>query len=135
MKQALRKLQEMTGLEIITREEAAGVTIVVLKGAIDAYSYTKLEETLNNLIAQEAYKLIVDLSRVDYTASHGLGLLAGLLGVVRKNSGNMVLLNPKPAVRETLELLGLDHLFTITKDKDSAVKALTKYSSKDYLPD
>jgi anti-anti-sigma factor len=104
----------MTELEIIVREEPDGITTIALKGTVDAYSYNKLEETLNNLIEQEAYKLIVDLAQVDYMFSHGVGLLINMLGVVQKNSGNIVLLNPKPAVRETLELLGLNHLFTIT---------------------
>jgi anti-anti-sigma factor len=49
--------------------------------------------------------------------SHGVGLLIGMLGVVQKNGGNIVLLSPKPAVREMLELLGLNHLFTITNTK------------------
>lgn len=116
---------KMTELEITTQEESDGVTIVALKGAIDAYSYTKLEEALNKLIEQNVYRLIVDLSQVDYMASHGVGLLIGMLGVVQKNNGNIVLLSPKPAVREVLELLGLNHLFTISKDRDSAVNTLT----------
>lgn len=111
----------MTELEIITRKEPDGVTTIALKGVVDAYSYTKFEKTFNKLIEQKAYKLIVDLSQVDYMDSHGVGLLIGTLGVVQKNSGNIVLLNPKPAVMEIFELLGITNLFIITKDKDSAV--------------
>jgi len=114
----------MTELEVMTQQEPDGVITIVLKGAVDAYSYTKFEDTLNALIDRKAYKLIVDLAQVDYMFSHGVGLLIGMLGVVQKNGGDIVLLNPKPAVREMLELLGLNHLFTITKDKDSALNAL-----------
>lgn len=116
----------MTELEVTTQQEPDGVTIVELKGVIDAYSYNKLENTLNNLIEQGAYKLIVDLSQINYMASHGVGLLIGMLGVVQKNSGNIVLLNPKPQVKEVLELLGLNHLFPIVNDRDSAFSELTK---------
>lgn len=119
-------IDKMTDLEVTTQQEPDGVMTIALKGAIDAYSYNKLENALDNLIEQETYKLIVDLSQVDYMASHGVGLLIGMLGLVQKNSGNIVLLDPKPAVRDVLELLGLNHLFTIAENKDIAFKSFQK---------
>jgi anti-anti-sigma factor len=123
----------MTDLEIITRKEQDGVTTIALKGIVDAYSYAKLEKILNNLIKQKAYKLIVDLSQVDYMVSHGIGILIGVLGVVQKNGGNIVLLNPKPAVMEILELLGLNHFFTIIFPENNPIGTL-QYPGKVKMP-
>jgi anti-anti-sigma factor len=111
-----------TGLEITIKQKPNGVTTVAPKDTIDAYSYSKLEETFNNLIGREAYKLIVDLSQVYYISSHGVRLLINMLELVQKNGGDIVLLAPKPQVKEVFELLGLNFLFSFAEDKYSAFK-------------
>jgi hypothetical protein len=55
-----------SGLKLppITQKEPDGVTTVLLKGVVDAYSYTKFEEALNNLIDHEDYSGLLERSEL-----------------------------------------------------------------------
>lgn len=110
----------MGGLEIITKKEPNGIATVVAKGIIDAYSYAQLEQTFNRLIEERVYKFIVDLSEIDYMSSTGAGIFIGMLRLTQENNGNIILVNPKPMIKDLFDLLGLTNLITITKDRKSA---------------
>ena len=111
----------MKDLEIKTQADKNGVVTVILDGSIDAYSYSKLEEVFNKLLNQRQYKLVVDLTGVDYLNSAGAGVFIGTLGVTEENNGKIVLVNPQSAVRDVFDLLGLSKIFPIVKDKALAV--------------
>lgn len=108
-------------LVIKTQKVLDNVITVLLDGIIDAYTYEKLEETFNRLIEQKNYKLIIDLSNVDYMNSAGAGVLISVYTIIQENNGNLVLVNPRPKVKEVFDLLGLTQLFTISKDLNSAL--------------
>ncbi|MFH1232052.1 MAG: STAS domain-containing protein [Planctomycetota bacterium] len=109
----------MKELEITTLKNQDGGVKVVLNGFIDAYSYRQLEKVFNDLMEQNVYKLVVDLSQVDYLCSGGAGVLIGVYGIIQENNGNIVLLNPKSSVKEMLELLGLSNIFSIINTPSS----------------
>jgi len=112
-------------LAIKTERVLDGVTTVLLEGIIDAHTYEKLEETFNRLIEQENYKLIIDLSNVDYLSSAGAGVFISVYSIIQENNGDFVLVNPGPKVKEVFDLLGLTQLFTISRDLNSALNKFT----------
>ena len=111
----------MTGLEIITNQASDGIVTISPRGLIDAYSYVELEQTFNRLMEKRVYNFIVDLSGVDYMSSTGAGVFIGLLRLTHEYKGNIVLVNPKPMVKDLFDLLGLTNLFIITTDMKSAL--------------
>lgn len=111
----------MADLRIRTQKNSKGIAVVLLNGTVDAYSYSQLEETLNNLLEKHVYKFVVDLSEVDYLSSAGAGVFIGILGEVQENHGDIILVNPQRGVRDVFELLGLTQIFKITQDKKTAV--------------
>jgi len=113
----------MVELKIATHIDPDGIATISLKGMLDAYSYEPFERALNNLLENQHYKIVVDLTNLDYISSYGMGLLIGALGTVQQNRGNIILLNPKTPVKDIVELLGMNHLFPIVKDKESALKS------------
>ncbi|MBI4834566.1 MAG: STAS domain-containing protein [Planctomycetes bacterium] len=110
----------MKDLEIKTQVNENGVVTIILDGSIDAYSYSKLEEVFNKLLAKQQYEMVVDLTGVDYLNSAGAGVFIGTLGVTEENNGKIVLVNPQSAVRNVFDLLGLSNVFSIVKDKSLA---------------
>jgi anti-anti-sigma factor len=103
----------MKELQIKVQNNNDGSAAISVNGMIDAYSYGQLEQAFNNLINQSIYNFVVDLSNVDYLSSAGAGIFIGTLGMVQENKGSIKLLNLRPKVKETFNLLGLAQFFNI----------------------
>ena len=112
----------MPDFQINTQKLPNGIISIAIRGFLDAYTYSELEKTINSFFDQKAYKVIVDLSQVDYISSAGAGVFIGSIGVAQENNGNIVLLRPQPSVKEVFDLLGLSEIFTITDNMEAALK-------------
>ena len=60
--------------------------------------------------------LVMDLSRLDYISSTGIGALATILVNSRKKDLKLLLKNLQPKVREVMDLLGFTAFFTLVED-------------------
>ena len=103
----------MKDLQIKVQNNNNGSVAISVDGMIDAYSYGQLEQIFNNLINQSIYNFEVDLANVDYLSSAGAGIFIGTLGLVQENKGSIKLINLRPKVQETFDLLGLTQFFNI----------------------
>jgi len=105
------------------------ITIVSLEGIIDAFSCQQFEDTFNQLMEKESYKLIVDLSEVDYMTSVGAGIFIAVHGVTEENKGAIVLINPKTKVKEIFDVLGVSKILSFADDITGAFKIMEQHSS------
>ena len=112
----------MANFQITSQNLTNGITAISITGFLDAYTYSEFEQTINNLFDQNQYKLIVDMSNVDYISSAGAGVFIGAIGLAQENSGNIIIIRPKPGVKEVFDLLGLSQIFPITDNMESALK-------------
>jgi anti-sigma B factor antagonist len=122
---ALRLLHTHTpqedSMEITTRE-LKRVHLVSVTGRIDHETAPKLEQVLNELIDVGQYRIILDMSGVDYISSAGLRVLVGARKAVRRwNRGDLRLAGLQSLVRETFELVGFTRIFEIFDDTVEAV--------------
>jgi len=115
-------MHEEFSIEIETQEEPE-VSIVRITGSLDAHTFEKLEETLNQILAQKQFRIVADLSKVEYISSAGAGVFIGALSEAQEHDGNIVLLNPQGSVREGLELLGLTQIFKVVDTEEAALAA------------
>lgn len=104
------------------------ITIVSLEGFIDAFSCQKFEESFGQLMEKNNYKLIVDLSKVDYMSSVGAGIFIAVHCVAAENKGTIILVNPKPKVREIFELLGMSKMLSFTDNINNALKLIEQHT-------
>ncbi|MEW6026373.1 MAG: STAS domain-containing protein [Planctomycetota bacterium] len=111
----------MLKLNIQTRGD---ITVVSLEGIIDAFACNHFEEGFNRLMEGENYKLIVDLSKVDYMTSIGAGIFIAVHGMAHENKGAIILVNPKPKVREIFDVLGVSKILSFTDTIDNAFKVM-----------
>lgn len=65
----------------------------------------------------------LDMGRVDFLDSSGLGALVSLLKAVRP-AGELVLFDVRPSVREILRLTHLDSVFACEPDESAALSHL-----------
>jgi anti-sigma B factor antagonist len=113
----------MSQFSIQTEDLQAGVTLVTVKGFLDAYTYEQFEKIINDLFEKSTYKIVVDLSELQYISSAGAGVFIGAIGTAQENSGNIVIMRPNSNVREVFELLGLSQIFTFSNTREEAVKS------------
>lgn len=106
----------------IETKEMKRVTVVDVDGRIDHETSPDLENTLEKLIDEGNYNIVVDLEDVEYISSRGLrALLAARKSVRRWNRGDVRLANPQDYIRETFDLVGFTQLFEMYDDLVAAV--------------
>ena len=107
----------------ITKEKLQnGVVLVNVKGFLDAYTYEQLEKVINDLFTTKVFRIIVELSELQYISSAGAGVFIGAIGTAQESNGNIVILKPTPNVREVFDLLGLSQIFSFKDTREEALK-------------
>lgn len=112
----------MDGLNV-TNEKKGQFNIIKCIGFIDSETSKEMENLLNDLISKQEYKIIVDLSKVDYISSAGWGIFVGYVKDLRKNGGDIKFVGMKNEVRDIFEILDFTNILEYYHDVESAVKA------------
>lgn len=105
----------------IQRRSEGDITILNLRGHLDLTSSSALKEASMEVLNSEARKMILNMDKVDYINSSGLGALVSILKEVRNSQGAMRLTNLAPIVREIFDLTQLTDLFEIYQDEKQAL--------------
>jgi anti-anti-sigma factor len=111
------------GMEIVTNEQD-GVVSLSLKGRLDFSSSTSLKERVMELMSDGKRHFVVNMAKVDFINSSGLGTLVSVLKEVRLAKGKMVLANLGTYVQEIFEITQLSHIFEICTSEDEALTAV-----------
>ena len=93
---------------------------IELEGEVDVYTAPQLKQQMLALLDGGATEIMVDLTKVDYLDSTGLGVLIGGLKRMREREGNVVLICPNQRVRRVFEITGLDKIFDIFNSEAEA---------------
>ena len=105
----------------IQDRQVGDVTVLILKGSIDAITSPKIPEFIQAHIAKGNIKLVADLSGVDYTSSAGLRVLLGAIKETRARSGDLRLAGVQSDVQKVLNLSGFTNILKKYDDVNSAV--------------
>jgi len=105
----------------IQNRQIEGVTVISLKGSIDALTAPQITEFMQAQIANGNVKLVADLSGVDYTSSAGLRVLLGAIKETRAQNGDMRLAGVQPDVLKVLNLSGFTNILKRYDDVNAAV--------------
>lgn len=109
-------------LSVVT-EDLNGIKVIKCTGYIDSENSGQLKAVIEGLLKDGAYKLIMDLGRVDYVSSAGWGLFVGYLHETRKSGGDIKISDMKKEVLEIFELLDFVNIFQYYKNTMDAAKA------------
>ena len=103
--------------------ESEGRTILEVGGEIDVYTAPKLRDAISDLVGDGKYHLVVDMEKVDFLDSTGLGVLVGGLKKVRAHDGSMQLVCTQERLLKIFRITGLAKVFTIHDSQDVALAA------------
>jgi anti-sigma B factor antagonist len=97
--------------------------IVSIAGEIDLDTAPTLREELLRVLSNGPLHLILDMAKVSFLDSSGLGVLVGTLRRARMLGGTVSIAAPIRQVLEVLEITGLDAVFPVHDTVDDAVAA------------
>lgn len=115
-------------MDLMLNEYSAAPDIIVVEvsGEIDVYTAPRLRETLVSLVDTGNYRLIVDMERVEFLDSTGLGVLVGGLKRVRAHDGGIDLVCTQGRILRIFRITGLSKVFNIFDTVDEAVASHAK---------
>jgi anti-sigma B factor antagonist len=111
-------------IKVNVREAPGDCYVVDLSGEIDVYTSPKVKDAIGELIDRGVYYLVINLEKVRYIDSTGLGVLIGGLKRVREHGGSVNLVCTNPQIKKIFDITGLVKIFGIFESEDAAMKAL-----------
>ena len=78
-------------------------------------------EALRRALSEEGGDVLVDLAKINYIDSTGIGELVGYLGRFQEAKRQLILVQPSPQIRKLLRVAHLDELFPIVDTLEEAV--------------
>lgn len=109
----------MSGFDV-TRNDNKDVSVLHLSGFLDAHTVPAFENALQTLIKEDRINIIVNLLKLDYISSAGLGVFMGFIEEVREKGGDIKLSNLSSKVFKVFDLLGFPALFEIFDEESEA---------------
>lgn len=106
----------------ITTKRFNSCDMIVVRGRVDSSTAPQLTEALESVTGDGRYKIVLDMSGLEYMSSAGFrSLLASQRVCKRYNRGEIVLAVVPERIQEALELAGFTELFKTYGDTVEAV--------------
>lgn len=115
----------MSGFDV-ARKDMENVSVVYLKGYLDAHTAPDFENALQQLVDEERFRIVVNLSDLNYISSAGLGVFMGFIEDVRTKGGDIKLAELSDKVFRVFDLLGFPVLYEIFPSEEEAVQKYQK---------
>jgi anti-sigma B factor antagonist len=110
-----------------TNRQVDGVAVVDMSGRITlGEGSVVLRDTIRDLISKGSKKILLNLGNVTYIDSSGIGELVSAFTAVRREGGELKLLNLTKKVHDLLQITKLYTVFDIKDDEAAAIKAFAK---------
>jgi len=105
-----------------------GVQVVrILETRLDTQIAPDLKTHFLLWVQEGHYNFLIDLSRVSYADSSGLGALLFGLRQARSKNGTLKVLNPMPRVANLIRIAQLELVLEIFNDEKEALRSFRKH--------
>src|ERR1700729_174099 len=108
---------------VLDHYSKGGFEVVDVEGEIDVYTAPRLRELLIDLVNKNNYQLVVNMEKVEFLDSPGLGGLVGGLKRVRAHDGSLDLVCTQERILKIFRITGLTKVFGIHETVDEAIAA------------
>jgi anti-sigma B factor antagonist len=123
----------------ITVKELEQAELITINGRLDSVEAPRLVQALETANQRGKYKIVVDMSQVEYMSSAGFRALGDAQrNSKRHNRGEVLLVQVPDNIRDALEMVGFADYFHLFEDVNSALDFATNLpvddSHKDLPP-
>ena len=95
--------------------------IIEVGGEIDVYTAPRLREAIVAAIEAGHTRLVVDVEKVEFLDSTGLGVLVGALKKVRADGGTLDIVCTQERILKIFDITGLDKVFGLHESVAHAI--------------
>ena len=106
------------------------VTLLVLDGELDLAVSSQLDAAVEELLAEERVLVLVDVGRLRFCDSSGLGALLHAHRLLTAAGGTLVLAGARGAVERLLDLTSLAEALPVERDVQLALARLRRAASE-----
>lgn len=108
-------------MELVTKEFKRS-DLVKVSGRVDSSTAPTLEKHLRDIMEKGRYRIVVDMSDLDFISSAGIRVLISAAKNARRwNRGDLYLASLPSHILDTFKLAGLTQVFKIYEDPIEAV--------------
>jgi len=109
-------------LKVVQQTDA--VNHIELQGALDCEGVQEISNKFSSMTAVLRTDTLIDMSKVDYISSLGLGMLVTAAKAIKLSGKKMVLMNPQIKVKESINSSGLKQVLVMAVDINEAQSLL-----------
>ena len=100
-----------------------GVAVLTLRGEIDVYTAPRMRQAIVDLVDAGSLNVVIDMDKVDFLDSTGLGVLVEGLKRVRTRGGTLSIVITQDKILKIFDITGLMKAFDVYASVDEAVAA------------
>ncbi|MBF0406143.1 MAG: STAS domain-containing protein [Candidatus Riflebacteria bacterium] len=104
------------------RQAKKDFTVLSLVGDLDMWTLPQAKEQINQLVNNGKIKIILDLEKMNYIDSSGLGFFIGSLKKLRDSGGDLMLINLNAYIYGIFKLIQLQHIIQTYDSLEEAEK-------------
>jgi anti-sigma B factor antagonist len=104
----------------VSTERQKELCVVSVSGEVDVYTSPRLKSALVDAVDDDCRVLVVDMDKVGFIDSSGLGVLVGALRRVREAGGDLRVVCVRENVVKIFRITGLDRVFPMFASVDEA---------------
>ena len=109
---------------IIDKKRIEGLILLSVEGIIKlGQSAEFLAQSLERTLEKDEGHVLLDLSKINYIDSTGIGELVGYLGRFAERERKLILVSPSDRIKKLLKVAQIDSLFPIYDHLDQALAA------------
>jgi anti-sigma B factor antagonist len=108
------------------RQVEPDVTVVELTGHLNlGNELMSLEVAVKRVIQEGARKLVIDVTKLEYIDSAGIGMLVACNGQMDRAGGKMRVAGASGTVSKAFDVVHMDRIMSLDADVDTALGNLT----------
>lgn len=105
----------------ITVKEFEQAELITINGRLDSVEAPRLAQALEAASQRGKYKIVVDMSQLEYMSSAGFRALGDAQHNSKRHHGEVLLVQVRDNIREALEMVGFADYFHTFEDVNSAL--------------
>jgi anti-sigma B factor antagonist len=119
-------MENMMNLKVTPRTLSGGtntndVQALDLEGEVDVYTAPVLRQAIMDQVEGGVKHLLINLARVEYLDSTGLGILIGGVKRLKEQGGSLRLVGPSARIQRIFEITGLNKIFDVYASEQEAL--------------
>jgi anti-sigma B factor antagonist len=108
----------------LLKENLGHVVLLTLKGEFDSFVTNAFGNEIAKVQAEGVHRIVLNMAQVKFVNSTALGAVIKARKNCRAAQGDVIISSPSQPVRDAMDSLGLDRLFSICDSDEQALAAV-----------